>query len=235
MTFPDLIFFIIKYVMLIPARGGSKRFPGKNLYPLCGKPLLAHSILYSQRVLPDVDVYVSTDSEEIAAVAREYGAYVIERPPELSGDLCPSDPVLQHAAIKLLSEGKDFDYMLHIQATNPLRPDGMMEEALQIIGTGLYDSLFTVSPLVRKLGRLCSGKFVPWNFVFGQRSQDMETLYFENGLLYISHRDLILDNRIRGDSLYSQIVDHPFGSLDIDTREDFEQVEYYYAKYKYDK
>ena len=220
----------MKYVVLIPARGGSKRFPGKNLYPLCGMPLLAHSILYSQRVLPDVEVYVSTDNEEIAAVAREYGAGVIERPAELSGDLCPTDLALQHAATELLSEGKEFDYMLCIQVTNPLRPAGMMEEALQIIESGKYDSLFTVSPLLRKLGRLVNGEFVPWNFVFGQRSQDMETLYFENGLLYISHWDLILNGCIRGNSLYSLIVDHPFGSLDIDTREDFEQVEYYYEK-----
>ena len=222
----------MKYVMLIPARGGSKRFPGKNLYPLCGKPLLAHSILYSQRVLPDTEIYVSTDSEEIAAVAREYGAGVIERPAELSGDLCPTDQALQHAAVELLSAGKEFDYMILLQATNPLRPDGVMEEALQVIETGKYDSLFAVTPLVRKLGRLVDGKFVPWNFVFGQRSQDMEPLYFEDGLLYISHRDLILNGRIRGDSLYSLIVDHPFGSLDIDTREDFDLVEYYNLKYQ---
>lgn len=219
--------------MLIPARGGSKRLPGKNIYPLSDKPLLAHSIEYSLRVLPNTEVYVSTDNEEIAAVAREYGAGVIERPAELSGDLCTSDVVLQHAAIELLSVGKEFDYMIHIQATNPLRPDGMMEEALRVIDSGKYDSLFAVTPLVRKLGRLVEGKFMPWNFTFGQRSQDMESLYFENGLLYISHRDLILNGRIRGDSLYSLIVDHPFGFLDIDTLEDFELVEYYFKKYKY--
>lgn len=218
--------------MLIPARGGSKRFPGKNISLLKDKPLLAHSILYSQRVLPDTEIYVSTDNKEIAAVAREYGAKVIDRPEELSGDLCTSDSVLQHAATELLSVGKEFDYMIHIQVTNPLRPEGMMEEALKHIESGRYDSLFTVSPLVRKLGRLIDGRFVPWNFVFGQRSQDMETLYFENGLLYISHRDLILNGRIRGDLLYSQIVNHPFGYLDIDTKEDFELVEYYYEKYK---
>ncbi|WP_075557897.1 acylneuraminate cytidylyltransferase family protein [Parabacteroides timonensis] len=222
----------MKYVMLIPARGGSKRFPGKNIYPLAGKPLLAHSIEYSRRVLPDTEVYVSTDSEEIAAVARKYGAVVIKRPVELSGDLCSSDVVLQHAATELLSEGKEFDYMIHIQATNPLRPEGMMEEALRIIELEKCDSLFAVTPQVRKLGHLAEGRFIPWNFTFGQRSQDMETLYFENGLLYISHRDLILNGRIRGDSLYSLIVDHPFGFLDIDTREDFELVEYYFEKYK---
>ena len=223
----------MKYVILIAARGGSKRFPGKNIQPLLGKPLLAHSILYSQRVLPDTEIYVSTDSKEIAAVAREYGAEVIDRPKELSGDLCTSDSVLQHAASELLSARKEFDYMIHIQATNPLRPEGMMEEALRHIESGQYDSLFTVSPLVRKLGRLVNGKFVPWNFVFGQRSQDMETLYFENRLLYICHRDLILNGRIRGDSLYSLVVDHPFGSLDIDTKENFEEVEYYSMKYRY--
>ena len=222
----------MKYVTVIPARGGSKRFPGKNLYPLCGKPLLAHSILYSRQVLPDAEIYVSTDSEEIAAVAREYGVNVIERPEELSGDLCSTDSTLQHAAIELLSQGKEFDYMILLQATNPLRPEGMMEEALQVIESGKYDSLFSVTPLVRKLGRLVDGKFVPWNFVFGQCSQDMEPLYFENGLLYISSRDIILNGRIRGDSLYSLVVDHPFGFLDIDTLEDFEMVEYYSEKYR---
>lgn len=223
----------MKYVVLIPARGGSKRFPGKNIWPLMNRPLLAHSILYSQQVLPETEIYVSTDNKEIADVARDYGANVIWRPAELSGDLCATDIALQHAAVELLSAGKEFDYMILLQATNPLRPEGMMEEALRKIESGRYDSLFTVSPLVRKLGHLEEERFVPWNFVFGQRSQDMETLYFENGLLYISHRDLIVKGHIRGDSLCSQIVDHLFGSLDIDTKEDFEEVEYYYMKYRY--
>lgn len=225
----------MNYVTVIPARGGSKRFPGKNIYPLEGIPLLAHSILYSQKVLPDTEVYVSTDNEEIAEVARRYGAGVIERPEELSGDRCSTDSALQHAAIELLSSLKEFDYMILLQATNPLRPDGMMEEALQTIETGTYDSLFTVSPLVRKLGRLIDGRFIPWNFTFGQRSQDMEPLYFENGLLYISHRELILKGCIRGESLYSLIDDHPFGYLDIDTQEDFEMIAYYSHKYNKEK
>lgn len=63
----------------------------------------------------------------------------------------------------------------------------------------------------------------------------MEPLYFENGLLYISHRELILKSRIRGESLYSLIVDHPFGYLDIDTQEDFEMVAYYSHKYNKEK
>ncbi|WP_337941968.1 acylneuraminate cytidylyltransferase family protein [Parabacteroides sp.] len=221
----------MKYVTVIPARGGSKRLPGKNIFPLGGKPLLAHSILYSRQVLPDTEVYVSTDNEEIARVAREYGADVIERPVELSGDLCSTDLAMQHAANKLLREGKMFDYIILLQATNPLRPAGMMEDAIQVIETGRYDSLFTVSPLVRKLGRLIDEKFVPWNFVFGQRSQDMEMLYFENGLLYITSKELILKGNIRGKSLFSLVVDHPFGSLDIDTQEDFDMVEYYMHKY----
>lgn len=222
----------MKYVILIPARGGSKRFPGKNLIQLAGKPLLAHSILYSRKVLPDVEVYVSTDSEEIASVARQYGVDVIERPAELSGDLSTTDVALQHAAVELLSAGKEFDYMICIQVTNPLRPEGIIDDAMRILNSGKYDSLFTVTPLVKKLGRLIDGRFIPWNFIFSQRSQDMEPLYFENGLLYASHRDLIVSGRIRGDSLYSLVVNHPFGSLDIDTKEDFELIEYYYERYE---
>lgn len=222
----------MKYVTVIPARGGSKRFPGKNIFPLGGKPLLAHSILYSQQVLPDTEVYVSTDNEEIANVAREYGAGVIERPEELSGDLCSTDLAMQHAATQLLQKGKVFDYTILLQATNPLRPDGMMEEAIQTIETGKYDSLFTVTPLVRKLGRLIDGKFVPWNFKFGQRSQDMEPLYFENGLLYITHRNLILKGQIRGNSLFSLIVDHLYGDIDIDKKDDLLFAEFFNNRYE---
>lgn len=136
------------------------------------------------------------------------------------------------AATELLSTGNEFDYRSIYRQQIPFVPkdDG---RSFTKYRSGRYDSLFTVSPLVRKLGRLVDGKFVPWNFVFGQRSQDMETLYFENGLLYICHRDLILNGRIRGDSLYSLVVDHPFGSLDIDTKENFEEVEYYSMKYRY--
>lgn len=219
-----------KYIVLIPARGGSKRFPGKNLCLLNGIPLLAHSILYAQKELPHSEVYVSTDSEEIAAVARQYGAGVVVRPEVLSGDYCPTAPVIEHAAHEIASLGVPFDYVVTLQPTNPLRPEGMMEEACRVLSSGRYDSLFAVTPSDRKLGKIIQNRFTPWNYTFGQRSQDMEPLYYENGLLYISHRELILRGYLLGENLYPQLINHIYGTLDIDTREDLLWAEYLLLK-----
>lgn len=218
----------MKYLVIIPARGGSKRLPGKNIMLLNGVPLLAYSIAYAKKVLPDSPLYVSTDSDEIAAVARQYGAGVIRRPDALAGDFCPTAPVLEHAVHELGSE--TFDYVLWLQPINPLRPEGLMERALERLATGDYDSLFTVSPSTRKLGKIEQNRFIPWNYTFGQRSQDMEPLYYENGLLNFCRCDLILQGRLFGDTLYPLIVDHVYGTLDIDTREDFDLVDYYVHK-----
>ncbi|WP_102408557.1 cytidylyltransferase domain-containing protein [Parabacteroides bouchesdurhonensis] len=216
-----------KYVSIIPARGGSQRLPRKNVRDLIGIPLVAHSILYSHKVLPESEVYVSTDDSEIAAISYRYGAKVINRPAELSDAYTKTDTVIQHAVSELISCGNKFEYVIVLQPTNPLRPEGMMEEACRILETGLYDSLFTVSPFVRKMGRIINNGFKPWNYSFGQRSQDMETLYYENGLLYIAQTELILKGKLMGDTLYPMIVDHIYGTLDIDTERDFREVEYY--------
>lgn len=213
-------------LIVIPARGGSKRFPGKNLCLLGGIPMLAHSILYAQKELPEGAVYVSTDSEEIAAVARQYGAGVVIRPEALSDDYCPTAPVIEHAARELAAQGVPFDYVVTLQPTNPLRPEGMLSSACSMLSASIYDSLFTVSPSTRKLGRIEQDCFIPWNYTFGQRSQDMEPLYYENGLLYISCRKTILRGQLFGDALYPLVIDHIYGTLDIDTREDLEWAEY---------
>lgn len=220
----------MKYLVIIPARGGSKRLPGKNIRLLNGVPLLAYSIAYARQSLPDSLVYVSTDDEEIARTARLYGAGVIHRPDTLSGDDCPTAPAIEHAVRDRMSQGESFEYVVVLQPTNPLRPGGMMEEADQILSSGRYDSLFTVSPSPRKLGKITPTGFIPWNYSLGQHSQHMDPLYYENGLLYITHRDPILRGHLFGDRLYPLAVDHLYGTLDIDSREDFDLAEYYAQK-----
>jgi N-acylneuraminate cytidylyltransferase len=78
------------------------------------------------------------------------------------------------------------------------------------------------------MGKICNNQFIPCNYTFGQRSQDIEPLYYENGLLYISKKELVLDGRILGDTTYSMVVDHIYGSIDIDTKEDFSLAEFYF-------
>lgn len=221
-----------KYIVVIPARGGSKRLLHKNILPLSGKPLIVHSIDYAKRCGKVDGIYVSTDDAEIKKIAEGNGVDVIQRPDTLSGDHCTTVSALRHVAMTLIEEGIDFEYLILLQATNPLRPLCMLDEALKVIENQNNDSLMTVTPYVGKLGKIVDGRFIPFNYVFGQRSQDMEPLYYENGLLYISKKDLILSGRIMGDRMYPMIVTHPFGEIDIDTEEDFKRAEYYLNTYQ---
>src|SRR4051794_4871806 len=103
---------------IIPARGGSKRLPGKNLAPFGGRPLIAWSIA-AARAMPEVArVAVTTDDPAIANVAREWGAEVVDRPSHLAGDETPTLDALIHAASEMDSRGVGFDGLLLLQPTN---------------------------------------------------------------------------------------------------------------------
>ncbi|HEX9979482.1 MAG TPA: acylneuraminate cytidylyltransferase family protein [Flavobacterium sp.] len=210
-------------IAVIPARGGSKRLPGKNILPLCGLPLLVHSILYAKANENVIDqVYVSTDDPEIAGVARTNGALVVDRPGNISGDMEPTVSAIKH----VLQNLEHVENVVLLQPTNPLRPAQMFREGFSQFMTGNFDSLFTVSRNHHKLGRITNNKFVPFNYVPGQRSQDLEPLYFENGLLYITKARLILEDKIVGENHLPMIINHPFANVDIDTLEDFEYASY---------
>ncbi|MEQ3689930.1 MAG: acylneuraminate cytidylyltransferase family protein [Flavobacterium sp.] len=216
-----------KTIAIIPARGGSKRLPGKNSMLLGGIPLIAHSILYAQKKSFIDNVYVSTDDELIKKTALEYGAIVVDRPKELSGDLEPTVSALKHV---LESIEEEVENVILLQVTNPLRPENILEEAFSIFQDKKCDSLFTVSRDEHKLGKIQNNTFIPFNYKIGQRSQDLEPLYFENGLLYISKADLILNDKIISEKGYPLVVNHIFANIDIDTQEDFEYAEYLYNK-----
>jgi N-acylneuraminate cytidylyltransferase len=217
-----------KTIAIIPARGGSKRLPNKNILSLGGIPLLVHSILYAQQNNDIIDeVYVSTDDVAIKKIALEYGAKVIDRPENLSGDFEPTVSVLKHV-LEFIE--RDVDHLILLQATNPLRPQELLKDAFEVYQKGDYDSLFTVSRNHQKLGKIVDDKFCPFNYAIGQRSQDLEPLYFENGLLYISKVSLILDNIIISENAFPLEVNHIFATVDIDTQDDLDYAEYLYQK-----
>lgn len=221
-----------KLITIIPARGGSKRFPGKNTQVLNGLPLICHSIEYSLQNSQIIGTYVSTNAEDIKSISKLSCAEIIDRPEELAGDHATTASVMKHAVQYLMDTGVEFDFVVLLQATNPLRPKNLLKEAIDIIEQGKNDSLFTVNRSEKKLGKIIDGKFFPWNYRFGMRSQDMEPLYYENGLLYITSKELLLQEIIEGPSAYPMIVNHPFGGVDIDTIEDFRYAEYMINQYK---
>ncbi len=213
-----------KTIAIIPARGGSKRLPNKNTLLLDGLPLLVHSIKYAQQNEELIDaVYVSTDDDTIRNIALQYGAQVIDRPAAISGDLEPTITTLQHALEVL---GTEVTNLVLLQPTNPLRPENLLRECLQTFRERNLDSLFTVSRNHQKLGKIDNHQFVPFNYEIGQRSQDLEPLYYENGLLYICKAGLVLDGKIISENAFPFEVDHVFGTLDIDTAADLAYADY---------
>lgn len=220
----------MKTIAIIPARGGSKRLLNKNILPLGNMPLLAHSIHYAKTNGIDT-VFVSTDDPIIKRTALEHGALVIDRPDFLSGDHEPTVSALKNV-LENVKDVENVEVVVLLQPTNPLRPANLLTEALQIFESGNYESLMTVSRNHQKFGTISNNHFTPYNYQIGQRSQDLEPLYFENGLLYIAKAKNILNDQIMDENGFPMIVEHPFANVDIDTQEDLDYAEYLYQKYK---
>lgn len=216
-----------KTIAIIPARGGSKRLPNKNSLLLGNYPLLVHSILFAQANNEIIDeIYVSTDDEKLKEIALQFGAKVIDRPEAISGDLEPTITTLQH----VLQSINEVENVVLLQPTNPLRPQNLLKQCFEKFVDTNSDSLFSVSQNHHKLGKISNDKFVPFNYEIGQRSQDLEPLYFENGLLYITKSKAILDNKIITENAFPYLVNHIFANVDIDTQDDFNYAEYLLLK-----
>ena len=219
----------MKNIAIIPARGGSKRLPEKNVKLIDEIPLLALSILYAQANSEIIDeIYVSTDDRNIKNIALKYGAKVIDRPEDISGDNEPTISALKHVLENIDS---DVENVILLQPTNPLRPENLLKEAFEVYKKGNYSSLFTVSRNHQKFGKIIDDRFIPYNYEIGQRSQDLSPLYFENGLLYITKASLVHENIIISEEAFPLVIDHIFANADIDTQEDFDYTTYLYLKY----
>lgn len=211
------------YLVLIPARAGSQRLPDKNMRSLEGKPLIGYSIDYALENGFN-DIVVTTNDSEVAAYTKTKSVNVIHRPDELAGNQEPVITAIQHA-LEILE--KEYDAVILLQPTNPLRPKGLLKEAIAIFEWEDCDSLMSVSRNEHKLGTISNNRFTPYNYKMGQRSQDLEPLYYENGLLYIFKTELVQEGRLLGDNNYPFIVEHPFAEIDIDTEADFIKAEMY--------
>jgi len=226
----------MKYIAIIPARGGSKRLPGKNIKLFCGKPLIYYSIIAAAKAIGINNVYVSTDDEKIADVAKEYGATIIMRPTEIASDTATTTSALQHVLSQIQINDHP-DAVITLQPTNPLRKTDLIKNAIKIFEQQKksIDSVITVSENKCKLGKIESGLFEPVSYNLEQRSQDLSKLYFENGLLYITRAEVIQKKEsVFGEKIHPFITEDLFGEVDIDTQLDFELGELIFNKYKHE-
>lgn len=189
---------------ITPARGGSKGVPRKNIKMINGKPLIAWTIehaLKSKRI----DRYVvSTDDEEIAAIARQYGADVLIRPAELATDTSDTLPVLQHAIERI-----PCDTLVLLQATSPIRTKILIDECIDVFFDNRYDSLAT--------GFIC-------NYIeYGKndlRRQDIKGFFYDDGNVYVMRAVLVAKGDRYGNRIGHKIISR-YENVEIDDEYDF--------------
>lgn len=186
---------------LIPARGGSKGLPRKNILPICGKPLVAWSVDKGLKSKYVDTVMVTTDSEEIADIAKAAGAYVpFLRPAELATDHSSTYDAIRHAlAFLKQEEGRAFDYVVLLEPTSPLREDDDIDRMLEhLVGNAAdFDSIISVGEvdehpsIVRRLNGPNLEPFCP-EMQQTTRRQDNEPAYFPYGVAYIAKTNVLL-------------------------------------------
>jgi CMP-N,N'-diacetyllegionaminic acid synthase len=217
-----------RIVCVIPARGGSKGIPHKNLVSVADKPLVAWSIehgLASREVAGEV--YVSSESDDILAVARQHGARPIKRPVELATDHASSEEALRHALTVIGAErATPIELVVFLQPTSPVRAADDIDRAIDCLRSDGADSLFSARPLKDYfIWERRDDGCAPTNFDYRRRKrrQELPTTYLENGSIYVFKPQVLVEgnNRLGGriavyemDWTRSQQVDEP-ADLDL--------------------
>lgn len=225
---------MMRVLAVIPARGGSKGVPRKNIRPICGKPLIAYTIEAALAAREHLHrIVVSTDDDEIAGIAEVHGAEVpFRRPADLAGDRIPTLPALQHAVGWVeADEGVKMDWILLLQPTEPFRTPEDILGALALIDE-TCDSIISVSrvyahhPILMK--RIEKGQLLPYCIEEreGTRRQDYDPpAYMRNGSIYLTRRDVVMErNSIWGEFIRPYVMPED-EYVSIDTELDIKLVE----------
>jgi CMP-N,N'-diacetyllegionaminic acid synthase len=206
-------------ICIIPARGGSKGVPRKNIKMLNGKPLLQYSIEQASQTAAINCVYVSTDDDEIKTYAQQSGAKVIVRPESLSGDIATSESALIHVLDEL---NEPVDYIVFLQCTSPIREPQDIQKAIQLLLQEEADSLLSVVHDHSFLWKeeYGQGVSVNYDYMARPRRQNMSLQYRENGSIYIVKPEILrkYNNRLGGKIALYQMADD--SAVDIDTEHD---------------
>jgi N-acylneuraminate cytidylyltransferase len=217
----------LKTAAIIPARGGSKGVPKKNIKMLNGKPLIAYSIEHALATKAIDRVIVSTDCDEIAAVAGQYGAEVSKRPADISGDFASSEDALIHTLKELSDAGWKADLVVFLQCTSPLRSQSDIAQCLELVTSSGFDSALSVVDNHRFLWRTDSeGVATPVNYDPHNRKMRQEiSEYQENGSIYIMKAVDLINTKCRLNGKVGVHVMAEETGYEIDTFVDFKIIE----------
>ena len=227
-------------IALIPARGGSKGIPSKNLRLLNGVPLIGHSIQYAFSESIVDSVYVSTDSPEIANVARQFDAEVpFLRPDNISGDLCRDDSFVNHFIEYLISNSIKCDYLALLRPTSPIRPVGMISESLRLAkqhnascvraithaSINPFKCWYESKPGLPFLSPISSYSHEDFN----APRQELPNYYWQTGQLdLINVQSFLSTKSITGENVVGLLVNGD-QALDIDTLDDLRSAQTFFV------
>ena len=218
---------------VIPARGGSKRFPGKNLASLGSRPLIVWSIASAKASRYISSVVVSTDDKKIAQVSKDTGAITpFVRPHNLSLDTSPTTEVVIHTIEMLKKQGKSYDYVLLLQPTSPLRTAKHIDQAFEYLRSNNGDGVIGVTKVDHPIEW---SNVLPENMAMDQffssgcksvRSQDLPERYRINGAIYIADVKRFMDEKtfFFSSNIFAFLMDKDV-SIDIDTPLDLKIAE----------
>lgn len=209
-------------VAIIPARGGSKGIPKKNLLTIAGKPLVAWSIEQALNSSKIDSVWVTSDSPEILSVAERFGANPILRPASISGDKATSEEAWIHA-VKEIQKHTEVDLVVCMQPTSPIRGKNDLDEALAMFENGEFDSIFSGTKIEDRF----EWRFTPngaeslnYDFKNRKRRQELEPKYLENGSFYVVPPSQLITNNNRLGGKIGIYEQEPYKMYQIDNIED---------------
>ncbi|MDX4058011.1 acylneuraminate cytidylyltransferase family protein [Aliarcobacter skirrowii] len=212
------------FLGIVPARGGSKRLPRKNVLDLCGKPLIAWSIEAGLNSKYIDKVVVSSDDDEILNISSNFGAETIKRPVELASDTATTFEAIKHT----IENVEKYDYIVLLQPTSPLRNEKHIDEAIELLEIKNADAVVSVcemdhSPLwSNTLPKDGNMRGFLREEILNKRSQDLEKYYRLNGAIYICKTEKLLENKsfFLKENIFAYIMDRK-SSIDIDEEIDF--------------
>lgn len=218
----------LKYLAIIPARGGSKGILGKNLMEVNDKPLIAWSIEHALTTPEVQQVIVSTDNEEIAKVAKDCGAEApFIRPIDLAQDRTPTEPVLIHALDFYEKQGYFFDAVILLQPTSPFRKQSALSKAIKEFESSDSDSLLSVCENHHFFWKSKAKPEALYDFQNRPRRQDIleiDRWYRENGSIYITRVDVLRKNNNRLGGKISMFVMTEEESWEVDSHADLKII-----------
>ena len=217
------------FLAIIPARGGSKRLPRKNILNLKGKPLVAWSIEAGLNSKYIDNIVVTSDDDEILKIAKKYKVIIVRRPCELASDRAATIDAVKHV---ISNVNKTYDYIILLQPTSPLRTSTHIDEAIELLDRKCADAVISVcemehSPLwCNKLPKDKSMANFLKEEIINKRSQDLEKYYRLNGAIYICNTKRLLEENsfFLKDNIFAYIMDKK-SSVDIDEEIDFKLAE----------